>query len=194
MLQLPHPLMAAAPQGAASACVAGAAWRGRAARGDRRAGVLRWFVRSSVRRTFAALLAFAVLSFSFETLIPDVHDGDAPRAELARSAGGPMHLAGSDAVADGHALGTAVAIVHGSAAAMPQPDASAPPSSGREPTEAPGPEHAAHVCHGTHEHLAPAPSLPPAGEIVSDADLVVQAYAVRIVSRSVEPPVRPPIA
>lgn len=148
-----------------------------------------------MRRAFAAMLALAVLSFSFEPLIADVHDGDAPTAELANAPGTSPHAAG----------GAPVQVAVWSATVTDQADdaegltlsrlqeASRAQDHGA-PGDAPATSHTVHVCHGAHEHAAAAPNLPHAAAVAAVDEATRSIHVSRALSRVTEPPVRPPIA
>lgn len=156
-----------------------------AAAGLRVASVLHRFRRTGVRRS-VALLSLALLSSSFETLIPDVHDGDASATAVTRALEAAPHASGVSVVAPG------VAPVMPGAAALEAP--SHAPQSG-VPAGLPAPAHPVYVCHVAHDHVVSAfACATDATWVASATPLTVPTYAGRLVNRSAAPPVRPPIA
>lgn len=83
-----------------------------------------------LRRLVGLLLIFTFGFFSFEELVADVHDGDAPAAELAKAPASHGNL--------------------GASSTETAPDA--PPSSGQS--------HTYHVCHCVHAHGMAPPAAP----------------------------------
>lgn len=161
----------------------------------RSTGLLAWFARLQVRRAFAAMLALTVLSFSFESLIADVHDGDAPAAEVARVPETSPHTGDAALV---HSAAWSVADVAQAGPAdgltLAWADGSSQAQDDRAPGDAPPTSHSAHVCHGAHEHAAAAPSLPHAAAVAAVGEVTRPTHVPHALSRATEPPVRPPIA
>lgn len=136
-------------------------------------------MRRSYRRATAVMLALAFFGFSAETLIADVHDGDAPASEVAKfgaehAHGGPDHapsLAPIDADAD-----------HGAPTPPATPDA--PERDG----------HTYHSCHCAHAHGgAPPTHAPVAADLYEPSALIAESDRAPA-SAALEPGLRPPIA
>ena len=126
----------------------------------KRAGVL--------RRVTATFLALAFIGFSAETLIADVHDGDASVAEV--EAAGLF------------------------AAEMADQPAGIAPAPERHSGEAPSTGHSAHVCHCIHAHGG-IPGISATRPVIADAPSHVSGASDRMpASVTVEPRIRPPQA
>jgi hypothetical protein len=122
-----------------------------------------------LRRVIALFLALCFGFFSAESLVADVHDGDAPASEQSRYAG-VVH-AGQSSAAD---LGDAHT------------------HSGDENAETSG--HSLHACHGAHAHIgmtADGMTLP--GDGLSHESVPAAAECAPVERRR-EPQLRPPIA
>lgn len=119
-----------------------------------------------LRRLIALVLAFSFGAYSAESLIADVHDGDAPTSERARF---------SDAGAGG---------THGSELAS---------DSGHEQEHQEGSGHSTHTCHASHAHTCIIPSASPMSFDVVEQSLGLPLLATIPMDLRREPQLRPPI-
>lgn len=145
------------------------------------------------RRLVALFLTLCFGLFTVESLLADVHDGDAPASEVAeygavthgsmKTVSSGVRNAGGGTPRALMARGTDGAVAH---AADDHPPAEAP-SPG-------GPAHAVHACHGAHAHVGLSPA-----RVVTE--LRSAEHGRLPVLRDTappdgvrEPPLRPPVA
>ncbi|MEO5815871.1 MAG: hypothetical protein ABIT20_11395 [Gemmatimonadaceae bacterium] len=137
-----------------------------------------------LRRFLSVLVALAFSASALETIIPDVHDGDAERSSVETGAVSLSAARGS--------LNTDSA-VDGRAHAIAGPDLGSGQLPSREDTQS-APTHTAHIEHCGHAHVA----TPAVATILSaPADEHGESpctFVPTLVSVAVVPTLRPPIA
>lgn len=128
-----------------------------------------------VRRLHALLLALCFGLFSAESLIADVHDGDAPASEQTRYSG-----------ADDAGLGTGAPARTAPAADLHthSDDEAPPPTSG----------HSIHACHSGHAHVGLTALGVELDRPASEHLAVLASRAMPPDDAQREPHLRPPIA
>lgn len=118
------------------------------------------------RRLIALVLAISFGAYSAESLIADVHDGDATTNERAR-------------FSDIGAAGT-----HGAELAS---------DAGHEQEHQEGSGHSTHTCHASHAHTCIIPSALPMSFDVTEQSLGLPLLATIPMELRREPQLRPPI-
>ncbi|MES2523215.1 MAG: hypothetical protein V4617_10980 [Gemmatimonadota bacterium] len=127
------------------------------------------------RRCFALVLALCFGLFSVESLIADVHDGDAPASEQTRYSG----AADADMRGGAPATNSPVVDLH------THSDGEAPP---------PSSGHSVHACHSGHAHVGLTAIGIELERLAPEHLAVLASRALPPVDAQREPHLRPPIA